>query len=115
HQATDSSLSSRAGLTRGRSANGGRGVLIRNNWREHLPWIAFILAAGVVSVYWYAVLLAGTAWEQRPKGSQGALFLYGLAGGAICLFEFLLWPRKRWRVLRLGRTKVWMRAHIWLG
>jgi hypothetical protein len=43
------------------------------------------------------------------------LFLFGLAGGGICLFEFLLWPRKKFRVLRIGRAQTWMRAHIWLG
>jgi hypothetical protein len=27
----------------------------------------------------------------------------------------LLWPRKLLRRMRLGRTKVWMKAHLWLG
>jgi hypothetical protein len=30
-------------------------------------------------------------------------------------FEMLLWPRKKARALRIGRTKIWMIAHIWLG
>jgi len=90
-------------------------VLIRRNWREHLPWIMFILAISAVSIYWYGVLAAETPWDRRPKGSDFALFVFGIGGGSICFFEFLLWPRKRWRVLRLGPTKVWMRAHIWLG
>jgi len=90
-------------------------VLIRRNWREHLPWIVFILVVSVLSVYWYIALTTQTPWDRRPNGSSLALFLFGIAGGSICLFEFLLWPRKRWRVLRLGPTKVWMRAHIWLG
>ena len=38
------------------------------------------------------------------------------SGGGIILFEMLLWPRKSlWRGWRLGRTKLWMTAHIWLG
>ena len=90
-------------------------MLIRKNWGEHLPWIAFILVVSALSVFWYVAILEGTSWERRPTGSSLAPFLFGIAGGSICLFEFLLWPRKRWRVLRLGRTKVWMRAHIWLG
>ena len=90
-------------------------MLIRRNWREHLPWIIVILAISVVALYWYSVLTAQTPWDHRPSGSTFALFLFGIAGGSICFFEFLLWPRKRWRVLRLGPTKVWMRAHIWLG
>src|SRR5262249_56904224 len=63
----------------------------------------------------YVAGAARPPWARRPSGSSLALFLFGIAGGSICLFEFLLWPRKRWRVLRLGPTKVWMRAHIWLG
>ena len=31
------------------------------------------------------------------------------------LFEFLLWPRKHFRVWRVGMVKTWLRAHIWLG
>ena len=40
----------------------------------------------------------------------------GIVAGLLILFEFLLWPRKTlFRVWRIGRTQVWMRAHIWLG
>jgi hypothetical protein len=40
----------------------------------------------------------------------------GLAGGVIILFEMVLWLRKYvWRGRRLGRTKIWMMAHLWLG
>ncbi len=93
-----------------------RRVLIgRRNFKEHLPWIILILVLSVLSIIWYLSYLAGTSWELRPTGSKGPLFLFGIAGGAICLFEFLLWPRKHFRVWRIGRVKVWMRAHIWLG
>ncbi|HEY2827085.1 MAG TPA: hypothetical protein VGJ04_05740, partial [Pirellulales bacterium] len=34
---------------------------------------------------------------------------------AIMLFEFMLWPRKHFRVWRVGMVKTWLRAHIWLG
>src|SRR5262249_23469148 len=68
-----------------------------------------------VAIYWYTALTAQTPWDHRPTGSSFSLFVFGILGGSICFFEFLLWPRKRWRVLRLGPTKVWMRAHIWLG
>jgi len=27
----------------------------------------------------------------------------------------LLWLRKKFRVVRVGRAKLWMKAHIWLG
>src|SRR4051812_11287026 len=93
----------------------GFGVLIRKNWREHLPWIAFILAASALATLWYVSLVKAEGWEGRPRGSDLAPFLFGIAGGAICLFEFLLWPRKKLRVVRIGRVQSWMRAHIWLG
>ncbi len=41
--------------------------------------------------------------------------LCGVLGGAIVLFEMALVLRKRWRRWRLGRTRTWMRLHIWLG
>src|SRR5262249_19146378 len=50
-----------------------------------------------------------------PGGSSPPGFIFGLAGGAIILFEMLLWPRKLLRVWRIGRMTLWMKAHIWLG
>jgi hypothetical protein len=98
-----------------RIALGGFGVLIRKNWGEHRLWIVFIIIVAALSALWYVSIVKATGWEDRPSGSSGALFLFGIAGGSICLFEFLLWPRKHLRVLRIGRAQTWMRAHIWLG
>lgn len=39
----------------------------------------------------------------------------GIIAALLILFEMLLWPRKVFRRLRLGQTKYWMAAHIWLG
>jgi hypothetical protein len=50
-----------------------------------------------------------------PGGSSLPGFTFGVVGGIIILFEFLLLPRKWKRSWRLGRVQVWMRAHIWLG
>lgn len=41
--------------------------------------------------------------------------VFGTIAGLICLFEFLLWPRKKLRIWRLGRVQDWMKGHIWLG
>jgi hypothetical protein len=91
-------------------------VLInRNTLREHRPWIIATLVVAVLAILWYLSLLMGRSWDQRPRGSSGPGFLFGIAGGGICLFEFLLWPRKMVRTWRIGRAVVWMRAHIWLG
>jgi hypothetical protein len=40
---------------------------------------------------------------------------FGVAGGLVIIFEFLLWPRKKLRIWRVGRVELWLRAHIWLG
>lgn len=91
-------------------------MLVRKNWREHLPWIVFLSIAAVGFIIAYVQTVSAGSWESRPSGSNGILFICGLLGGGICLFEFLLWPRKQWwRTWRIGRVKVWMRAHIWLG
>jgi hypothetical protein len=50
-----------------------------------------------------------------PGGSSLPGFTFGVVGGLIIVFEFLLWPRKKVRAWRLGRAQTWLRAHIWLG
>jgi hypothetical protein len=92
-------------------------VLInRDEFPRHVPWIVGCLAVAVLSAVWYgAAYLGSGGWNFRPGGSQPAGFTFGVVGGLICLFEFLLWPRKQRRAWRLGRVQVWMRAHIWLG
>jgi hypothetical protein len=74
----------------------------------------FVLGT-VAAVALYAAYANGAA--RWPGGSSLPGMLLGTAGGAIILFEFLLWPRrwKRVRAWRIGRTQTWMRAHIWLG
>jgi hypothetical protein len=91
-------------------------LIKRDEWPRHLPWIILCLAVAAVSVVWYAAeYLAAGGWSARPGGAQPSGFTFGVVGGAICLFEFLLWPRKKKRAWRVGRVQDWMRAHIWLG
>ncbi len=90
-------------------------MLIRKNWGEHLWWIAGLIAGTMLTILLYVWAVNETGWQQRPTGSTGWLFWFGVLGGSICLFEFLLWPRKHYRVWRVGAVKTWMRAHIWLG
>jgi hypothetical protein len=89
-------------------------VLIdRANWRLHRVWVYFTLAATAAAIGWYVVEGLGVAdW---PGGSSLPGFTFGVVGGLIILFEFLLWWRKKVRVWRIGRAQAWMRAHIWLG
>lgn len=88
-------------------------MLIRNNLSEHLPWIVACLVVSALAIVWFIMACVGEA--AFPSGSSLPGFTFGVAGGAICFFEFLLWPRKKLRTMRIGRTQAWMRAHIWLG
>ena len=91
-------------------------LIDRPNFRLHLPWVVASLAVAVLSAVWYVVaFLAAGSWQARPGGSSLPGFTFGVLGGLICVFEFLLWPRKKKRAWRLGRVQVWMRAHVWLG
>src|SRR5262245_31809166 len=82
------------------------------NWPEHRGWFVTTLAVSAAAVAWYGT--ASVAAGRWPGGGS----LPGLvtaAGGLIVVSEICLWPRKRFRTVRLGRAKVWMKAHIWLG
>jgi len=91
-------------------------LICGDHFHQHKPWI---VATAVV-----AALFAGWFWLARqpdhdppwPSGGSTPGLVFGIVGGAICLFEFLLWPRKNWaRARRYVRVKYWMQAHIWLG
>ena len=86
------------------------------NWPHHRRWCLFVAALTIASAAWYVVYGLGSGTWNWPGGATPPGFVFGVAGGLIILFEMLLWPRKSlWRGLRLGRTKLWMVAHIWLG
>jgi hypothetical protein len=79
--------------------------------------IAYVLAAVVVfcvpAAAWYAAARIG--WTDWPSGSTSVGLILGIMATAIIAFEMLLWPRKQMRGRRLGRTRIWMYWHIWLG
>jgi hypothetical protein len=89
-------------------------VLIdRSNLTQHLPWIVATVAVAVLASVWF--FAASGAQGDWVSGRSFPGFTFGVLGGLICLFEFALWGRKKVRSWRIGRTQVWMRAHIWLG
>jgi hypothetical protein len=89
-------------------------VLIdRENRAEHMPWILMAILATVAASVWFFVAAIGS--PEWPGGSSLPGFTFGVLGGVIILFELLLWWRKKVRRWHIGRTKVWMSAHIWLG
>ena len=88
-------------------------ILNRGNWPSHRPWLVFcLLAIAAASVWFFAEATGAAGW---PSGSSLPGLTFGVAGGLIIVFEFLLWWRKKVRVWRIGRAQTWMRAHIWLG
>jgi hypothetical protein len=93
-------------------------VFDHENWKKHRPWAWFSGLTLAAATVWYVAygIRAGSGQWRWPSGASPPGIALGLAGGGIILFEMLLWPRKYlWRGLRLGRTKTWMMAHLWLG
>jgi hypothetical protein len=89
-------------------------VLIdRRTWTAHRTWFYFAVVVSASATAWYIQEAIGA--EHLPGGSSLAGFTFGIVGGVICIFELLLWPRKKVRSWRIGRAQVWLRAHIWLG
>lgn len=90
-------------------------LIDRNNFHLHRPWIAGMLVVAGLATGWF---LVATQWDRNPPWPEGGStpgLVFGILGGGICLFEFLLWPRKKMRAWRIGTVQLWMRAHIWLG
>lgn len=85
----------------------------RPNWPSHRPWLLLFVLGSLGSIAWFAWESLGAA--EWPGGSSLPGFTFGVAGGLIILFEFLLWFRKKVRVWRIGKAQTWLRAHIWLG
>ncbi|MFI5458064.1 MAG: hypothetical protein ACHRXM_21725 [Isosphaerales bacterium] len=91
-------------------------IFDREYRRYHGFWCLGIVLATVAALAWYGIYGFGTGSWNWPGGASPPGFAFGVLGGVIILFEMLLWPRKSWwRGWRLGRTKWWMTAHIWLG
>lgn len=88
-------------------------LLDRRNGSPHLPWIWFTAAATIAATAWY--FWASKHAGRWLGGSSVPGLTFGIIGGVLILFEFLLWWRKKVRTWRIGRTQVWMQAHIWLG
>ena len=91
-------------------------IFDRENWPNHRSWCIATAIVTLLALTWYLVYGFSSGSWNWPAGSSPPGFAYGVAGGAMILFEMLLWPRKSlWRGRRLGRTKLWMTAHLWLG
>lgn len=81
---------------------------------KHWFWgLASILILGSGGYFYFQESIDS---HGAPSGSSPTGLVLGSVAAGICLFEFLIWPRKilrHWRVL--GAAKHWMRAHLWFG
>jgi hypothetical protein len=81
--------------------------------RSHRPWFFFSLAALAVSGIGYAIYSSMSV--RGPSGGSAVGLIYGSVGYALMLFAGLLGLRKKFPIMRVGRTTTWMRGHLWLG
>jgi hypothetical protein len=79
---------------------------------SHKPW--GIASAAVLAVA-VAVYIPYAMGSVPPSGGSLLGLVYGIAGFGAMAVVTLLALRKKFPIWRIGRTKVWMRAHLWLG
>src|SRR5579864_4329122 len=81
--------------------------------RKQRPWMITTIGLTVMSTIAYIVYTNRSAGGPRGGSAMGLTF--GIAGYALMLYAGLLGARKKVPVWRIGRTKTWMRGHLWLG
>lgn len=77
----------------------------------HRPWLWFTIAAIVVSTAIYIPY----ARMVTPGGGTAIGLTFGVTALGLMVFAALLAVRKRYRIIRIGSARVWMKAHLWLG
>jgi hypothetical protein len=76
----------------------------------------WILATTATAILATAAYIAYAALAPNPpSGGTPMGLLFAALGTAIIVFECLLGLRKKYPAARLGRVKIWLRAHVWLG
>jgi hypothetical protein len=78
----------------------------------HKPWAIFTAAATAVGA---CIYIAYAIETPLPGGGTAIGLVFGSVALALMLFAAGLSVRKRFPIWRIGRAKVWMRAHLWLG
>ena len=79
----------------------------------HRPWARFTGVILLVAIVVYVPY--GLLSHKAPSGGSAIGLTYGIIGFAMMIFAGLLSVRKKFPVMRIGRAKVWMRGHLWLG
>ena len=78
----------------------------------HKPWMIFTVAAVVVGA---AVYVPYAMMTPNLGGGTAIGLCFGALALGLMIFAALLSVRKRFPIWRIGRAKIWMRAHLWLG
>jgi hypothetical protein len=77
----------------------------------HKPWLWFCLAVVALSTLVYIAYASRTT----PAGGTPVGLIFGVLALACMTFAALLSLRKRFPIWRIGRARLWMKAHLWLG
>ena len=80
---------------------------------SHRSW--FFASAGILAVATMAYIPYAFFYPGGPSGNTIPGLIYGIAGYGMMLFAGLLGARKKVPLWRIGRAKIWMRGHLWLG
>ena len=80
--------------------------------QTHKPWAILTAAAIAVSAIIY---IAYAFHTPVPGGGTAIGLMFGSLALGLMLFVAALSIRKRFPIWRIGRAKIWMRAHLWLG
>ena len=80
--------------------------------QTHKPWAILTAVAIVVGAIIY---IAYAYHTPVPGGGTGIGLMFGSLALGLMLFAAALSIRKRFPIWRIGRAKIWMRAHLWLG
>jgi hypothetical protein len=80
--------------------------------QTHKPWMIGTIAATLVGG---CVFAAYAVYTPAPGGGTPIGLMFGSLALGLMLFAALLSVRKRFPIWRIGRAKIWMRAHLWLG
>jgi len=78
----------------------------------HRPWLWFTIAAILVST---AIYIPYARHTVTPGGGTPIGLAFGITALSLMVFAALLAIRKRYRIVRIGSARVWMKAHLWLG
>jgi hypothetical protein len=79
--------------------------------RTHRHWLWFCIAVVALSTAVYVPY----ARNSTPGGGTPTGIAFGVVALALMIFAALLSVRKRLTIWRIGRTRLWMKAHLWLG